>query len=88
MNSINISVLTKTNPKITSINIILTGLALANNVVNVDYVLYALGNLIFRDQPNETALTYEWAAYVLFHAHASQVNVLYKIQITGNINQR
>ncbi len=72
-NTGNIVVLIKMNPKITSTNIVLAGLALANNVVNTEYIPYALGTLIFRTDTNVNVLTYTWASYVLIHAHISQV---------------
>lgn len=75
MNTANIVVLIKMNQKITSTNIVLAGLALANNVVNTEYIPYALGNLIFRTEPNANVLTYTWASYVLMHAHVSQVRI-------------
>jgi len=75
MNTANIVVLIKMNPKITSINIVLAGLALANNVVNTEYIPYALGTLIFRTEPDANVLSYAWALYVLIHAHISQVRI-------------
>jgi len=75
MNTANIVVLMRMNPKITSTNIVLAGLAFANNVVNTEYIPYALGNLIFRTEPNANVLTYPWAVYVIVHAHISQVRI-------------
>lgn len=74
MNTANYVVLAKMSPiKTTSINIVLAGLTLANNVVNTEYFSYSLGNLVYNRQSNERVLTYAWASYVLFHMNSCQV---------------
>lgn len=69
-NSLNIVVLTRREMR-SPTNAILTGLALADFLVMIDYIPYAYYT-IHRGSP-EQRLTYSWAFYVMFHSLFGQM---------------
>lgn len=70
-NLLNIIVLTRHEMR-SSTNAILTGLAIADLLVMIDYIPYALYNGILRLSRTER-LSYSWVFYVLFHATFAQI---------------
>lgn len=72
-NTLNIIVLTRMDPRISPTNAILTGLALADNLVMIEYIPFAFHQYIFRNRPIYERFTYPWTVYVLIHAHVTQV---------------
>lgn len=72
-NTLNIIVLTRMDPRISPTNAILTGLALADNLVMIEYIPFAFHQYIFRNRPVYERFTYPWTVYVLIHAHVTQV---------------
>lgn len=71
-NTMNIIVLTRKD-MISPTNAILTGLALADNLVMIDYIVYAVHNYILVQRSMEEKYSYPWAVYVLIHSHFTQV---------------
>ena len=72
-NTLNIVVLTRMDQRISPTNAILTGLAVADNLVMVEYIPFALHMYILRERPIYERFNYPWAVYVLVHAHVTQV---------------
>ncbi|CAG0913680.1 unnamed protein product [Notodromas monacha] len=72
MNMLNIIVLTRKEME-SPTNSILTGLAAADMLVMLEYIPYACHVYIFNDRPLESRLSYAWSAFVMFHAHFSQI---------------
>ncbi|XP_049766431.1 G-protein coupled receptor dmsr-1-like [Schistocerca cancellata] len=70
-NSLNIAVLTR-REMLSATNSILTGLAVADLLVMVEYVPYALHMYLLR-RPRALTYTYAWAVFVLFHSNFAQV---------------
>lgn len=58
---------------VTPTNSILTGLAVADMLVMVDYIPYTIHNYIRQDRPITELYTYGWAIFALFHAHFSVI---------------
>lgn len=57
---------------VTATNSILTGLAVADMLVMVDYIPYTIHNYVQELSIKET-FTYGWAIFALFHAHFSVI---------------
>lgn len=72
-NTLNIVVLTRMDQKISPTNAILTGLALADNFVMIEYIPFAFHMYILRERPVYEKFSYPWTVYVLIHAHVTQV---------------
>lgn len=72
-NTLNIVVLTRMDQRISPTNAILTGLAVADNLVMIEYIPFALHMYILRERPIYERFNYPWAVYVLVHAHVTQV---------------
>lgn len=53
-------------------NSILTGLAVADMLVMVDYIPYTIHNYV-QDQSEFELYSYGWACFALFHAHFSVI---------------
>ncbi|XP_049765773.1 G-protein coupled receptor dmsr-1-like [Schistocerca cancellata] len=70
-NSLNIAVLTR-REMVSPTNSILTGLAVADLLVMVEYVPYALHMYLLK-RPKALTYTYAWAVFVLFHSNFAQV---------------
>lgn len=70
-NSLNIAVLTR-KEMISPTNAILTGLAVADLLVMLEYIPYAVHSYLYL-QPSRDRFTYGWALFVLFHALFGQV---------------
>lgn len=70
-NILNIAVLTRREMS-SPTNAILTGLAVADLLVMLEYIPYACHTYIFH-RPRRDQFTYGWAAFVLFHANFAQV---------------
>lgn len=71
-NTMNIIVLTRKD-MISPTNAILTGLALADNLVMIDYIVYAMHTYILVQRSLEEKFSYPWAVYVFIHSHFTQV---------------
>lgn len=72
-NTLNIIVLTRREMR-TSTNAILTGLAVADLAVMLEYMPYALHDYILAERwSREQQLNYTWACYIKFHAIYAQV---------------
>lgn len=73
-NSLNIIVLTRREMR-SPTNLILTGLAIADLLVMIDYIPFACYGYILPqlNYSKEELLTYSWAWYVLFHAIFAQI---------------
>ncbi|XP_047004226.1 G-protein coupled receptor dmsr-1-like [Schistocerca americana] len=70
-NSLNIAVLTR-REMVSATNSILTALAVADLLVMVEYVPYALHTYLLK-RPRARSYTYAWAVFVLFHSNFAQV---------------
>lgn len=72
-NTLNIIVLTRREMR-TPTNAILTGLAVADLAVMLEYMPYAVHDYILIEQwPREQQLNYTWACYIKFHAIYAQL---------------
>ena len=80
MNILIIMVLTRKEMR-TPINRMLTGLAIADIVVMLEYIPFTLHMYVF-DLPKEEQYSYPWAVYVLFHSHLTQILHTINIQLT------
>ena len=70
-NLINVAVLTRREMATNPINRILTGLAVADVLVMLEYIPFSVYMyLIFPGQRN---FPYSWAVFILFHVHFSQI---------------
>ena len=54
-------------------NAILTGLAVADLMVMIEYIPFTIHNSIESYNPTYTKYTFPWAVFTLFHAHFSVV---------------
>ncbi|XP_076387492.1 G-protein coupled receptor dmsr-1 [Megachile rotundata] len=70
-NILNILVLTRREMR-SPTNIILTGLAVADLLVMIDYIPYAFHLYLYRRSRRDT-FTYGWTIFVLFHSNFAQV---------------
>lgn len=71
-NTMNIIVLTRKD-MISPTNVILTGLAFADNLVMIEYIPFAVHMYVLRQRPLREKFSYPWTVYVLIHAHVTQV---------------
>ncbi|KAM7356652.1 G-protein coupled receptor dmsr-1-like [Cochliomyia hominivorax] len=72
-NTLNIIVLTRREMR-TPTNAILTGLAVADLAVMLEYIPYAMHDYILTERwPREQQLNYTWACYIKFHAIYAQL---------------
>jgi hypothetical protein len=72
-NTLNIIVLTRMDQRISPTNAILTGLALADNLVMIEYIPFTMHMYILHGRPVYERFSYPWTVYVLIHAHVTQV---------------
>ncbi|GFT92258.1 sex peptide receptor [Nephila pilipes] len=72
-NCMNIIVLTRKN-MISPINVILTGLAVADMMVMISYVPFSVHNYLRTGLEEKDKFTFGWALFTLFHAHFTVVN--------------
>ncbi|GIY95884.1 sex peptide receptor [Caerostris extrusa] len=72
-NCMNIIVLTRKN-MISPINVILTGLAVADMMVMISYVPFSFHNYLRTGLEEKEKFTFGWAWFTLFHAHFTVVN--------------
>lgn len=70
-NTLNIAVLTRREMN-SPTNAILTGLAVADLLVMLEYIPYA-SHMYLWDRPRRDRFTYGWTFFVLFHSHFGQV---------------
>lgn len=70
-NVLNVAVLTRRDMASTPINRILTALAIADMLVMLEYVPYVC--YAYLVLPGEINMPYNWAMFVLFHSHFTQV---------------
>lgn len=70
-NVLNVAVLTRKDMVSAPINRILTALAIADMLVMLEYVPYAC--YAYLVLPGELYMPYNWAVFVLFHSHFTQV---------------
>lgn len=70
-NVLNILVLTRREMR-SPTNIILTGLAIADLLVMIDYIPYVIHLYLYRRSRRDT-FTYGWTIFVLFHSNFAQV---------------
>ena len=54
-------------------NAILTGLAVADLMVMIDYIPFSIHTYVWREREDEDIYSYEWAVFTLFHAHLSVI---------------
>lgn len=80
-NSLNIVVLTRREMR-SPTNAILTGLAIADLLVMIDYIPYAIYFLPHLNLSKEQRLSYGWAWYILFHAIFAQIMHTISIWLT------
>ena len=73
-NILNIAVLTRKEMR-SGTNVILTGLALADMAVMVEYVPFTLRYYLFTNSLHDPASywSYKWAVFIMFHANYSQI---------------
>ncbi|XP_058121989.1 G-protein coupled receptor dmsr-1-like [Anopheles ziemanni] len=71
-NTLNIVVLTRREMR-SPTNAILTGLAIADLLVMLDYMPYALNSIPYLRLSREERLTYGWAWYIMFHSIFAQI---------------
>ncbi|XP_035732205.1 sex peptide receptor-like [Vespa mandarinia] len=79
-NMLNIVVLTHKEMMVTPINKILTGLALADMLVMLEYIPFAI--YIYLILPRHRNFSYGWAVFVLFHMHFAQIFHTISIALT------
>ncbi|CAL1275932.1 unnamed protein product [Larinioides sclopetarius] len=72
-NCMNIIVLTRKN-MVSPINVILTGLAVADMMVMVSYVPFSFHNYVRTGLEEKEKFTFGWSLFTLFHAHFTVVN--------------
>jgi len=70
-NLLNVAVLTRRDMASAPINRILTALAIADMLVMLEYVPYV--SYAYLVLPGEINMPYNWAMFVLFHSHFTQV---------------
>lgn len=80
-NILNIIVLTRKD-MVSATNYILTGLAVADMLVMMDYLPFALQMYVLDGQPCEMRYSYGWAVFTLFHANFSVVCHTISIALT------
>ncbi|XP_064122446.1 LOW QUALITY PROTEIN: G-protein coupled receptor dmsr-1-like [Macrobrachium nipponense] len=71
-NVINMIVLTRRS-MVSPTNAILTGLAVTDLLVMVEYIPYTMHQYVWQGRSLESQYSWGWAAFVLFHAHFAQV---------------
>uniref|UniRef100_A0A182T4S1 G-protein coupled receptors family 1 profile domain-containing protein n=1 Tax=Anopheles maculatus TaxID=74869 RepID=A0A182T4S1_9DIPT len=71
-NTLNIVVLTRREMR-SPTNAILTGLAIADLLVMLDYMPYAINSIPYLRLSREERLTYGWAWYIMFHSIFAQI---------------
>ena len=71
-NTLNIIVLTRKD-MISPTNAILTGLAVADNLVMIEYIPFTVYMYLLGQRPLSEKFSYPWTVYVLIHAHVTQV---------------
>uniref|UniRef100_A0A1B6ECD2 G-protein coupled receptors family 1 profile domain-containing protein n=1 Tax=Clastoptera arizonana TaxID=38151 RepID=A0A1B6ECD2_9HEMI len=82
-NILNIAVLTR--PEMSSpTNAILTGLAVADLLVMIDYIPFAC-HMYFEQRPKRERYTYGWAYFVLVHSHFAQTFHTISIWLTVSL---
>ena len=79
-NVLNVAVLTRRDMASTPINRILTALAIADMLVMLEYVPYVC--YAYLVLPGEINMPYDWAMFVLFHSHFTQVFHTISISLT------
>ena len=72
-NILNIVVLTRMHKQINPNNAILIGLAIADLLVMMEYIPFAMHMYILNERPVYERFNYPWAIFVLTHAHLTQV---------------
>lgn len=70
-NGLNIAVLTRREMS-SPTNAILTGLAVADMLVMIEYIPYAVHSYLYH-RPKRETYTYAWTVFVLFHSNFAQV---------------
>ena len=86
-NVLNILVLTRREMR-SPTNIILTGLAIADLLVMIDYIPYVIHFYLYRRSRRDT-FTYGWTIFVLFHSNFAQVtNERTRLGMSGSIYVR
>lgn len=58
---------------VSATNAILTGLAVADLLVMIDYIPFTIHNYVNGGQSQEEKFSYTWSIFTLFHAHFSIV---------------
>ncbi|XP_042222561.1 G-protein coupled receptor dmsr-1-like [Homarus americanus] len=71
-NVINMVVLTRRS-MVSPTNAILTGLAVTDLLVMVEYIPYTMHQYVWQGRPLTSQYSWGWAVFVLFHAHFAQV---------------
>nr|QNH74777.1 putative myosuppressin receptor I [Homarus americanus] len=71
-NVINMVVLTRRS-MLSPTNAILTGLAMTDLLVMVEYIPYTMHQYVWQGRPLTSQYSWGWAVFVLFHAHFAQV---------------
>lgn len=79
-NMLNIVVLTRKDTKAASINRILTGLAVTDALVMLEYIPFAIYKYFLL--PERRIFPYGWAVFVLFHMHFTQLFHTISIALT------
>ncbi|XP_076165870.1 G-protein coupled receptor dmsr-1 [Ptiloglossa arizonensis] len=79
-NMLNIVVLTRKEMVATPINRILTGLAITDMLVMIEYIPFAI--YVYIVLPKRQTFPYGWAAFILFHMHFAQLLHTISIAIT------
>ncbi|XP_066589465.1 G-protein coupled receptor dmsr-1 [Prorops nasuta] len=79
-NLLNVIVLTRKDMAIAPINRILTGLAIADMLVMLEYIPFALYKYLVL--PEHKVFPYGWAVFVLFHMHFTQLFHTISIALT------
>jgi hypothetical protein len=72
-NILNIVVLTRMHKQINPNNAILIGLAIADLLVMMEYIPFAMHMYILNERPVYERFNYPWTVFVLIHAHLTQV---------------
>ncbi|XP_015918740.1 G-protein coupled receptor dmsr-1-like [Parasteatoda tepidariorum] len=83
-NIMNVIVLTRKN-MISAINVILTGLAVADMFVMFSYVPFSFHNYIRTHLEEKDKFSFGWSLFTLFHAHFTVVNHTISIWLTVTV---
>ena len=84
-NVINVIVLTHKDMRRNPINLILTGIAVADVLVMLEYIPFAIHMYLLKSRSMEEEYSYHWGIFLLFHGnfstHIHTVSIWYSLQL-------